>query len=134
MGNVVSLVRERPLDAWLALGGVLAAASVPLYVFLPSGSIRNFGGTPSPTACMWVQTVAAGDALVAFLAWEALRSGSVETKRLAARAIGVYNLLHMGSFINGHLNHVPSPQGLGVPVASLILGSAASAYWGWLGK
>lgn len=132
MGQFFSNLRENPINFWLGVCGILAGVSVPLYLKRPDAAIINFGGTPTPTSRFWIQTVAGGDALIAFLCFEALRSGSPATKQLVAKSIGVYNAFHMGAFINGHLKHEPQPQGLGVSVVSLIIGSAASLYWGFL--
>lgn len=46
---------------------VLTSMSVFLYVFLPDGTAKFFGGQPTPTTNFWVTIAGGGDSLVAFL-------------------------------------------------------------------
>lgn len=133
MGKALSTLRERPLDCWLAAYGLLAAVSVPLYLLSPDGTIASFGGKTTPTSRTWVQTVAAGDALFAYLCLEAVcGDASLDTKRMVARAVGVYTVFHMGAFIHGHVVHEPQPRGMAFPLTCLLGCGAASLYWGCL--
>lgn len=132
MGAVLSKLRAAGgANVWFAVSAAAALASVPLYALWPDGAIRHFGGTPTPTSRFWVQAVAAGDALCGAMCLQALLSPRGGEKASLARLVGLYNLAHMAAFLHGHHHHERHPGGAGPYVASLIVGTAAAAWFGW---
>jgi hypothetical protein len=78
---------------------------------VPYGTSLYFG-TPKSSAfhsAFWVRIVAAGDVLVAYLAYVAARSHSAEIRTLAVRGIGLYSFFHFSSFLYGHSSEFPMP-------------------------
>lgn len=118
--------------AYMAVCGTLAFVSVPLYVFVPFGTAQNFSGgdmAPMPREqAWWVQTVAAGDLLVAYLCWVAFwqHKNRVVTT-LVMRGVAVYTLLHMLAFWRGAVLAGKSVATYAVSVAIVL---AALAAWG----
>mmetsp|Transcript_8882 Transcript_8882/g.20361 ORF Transcript_8882/g.20361 Transcript_8882/m.20361 type:complete len:135 (-) Transcript_8882:1807-2211(-) len=119
----------RAVDFWLGATGILSGISVPLYLFVPHGTVKHFGGEVSGTAAMWCTTVAAGDALCSYLSYHGIRAKTTEAKRLCIRSVGIYALLHMGIFHYGHTVLDPQPnKWQHIPAVAMSL--AALCYWG----
>lgn len=98
-----SLMRSQKVLSWLMiLNAVTPLASVPLYFCLPFGTVKFWGGSSDNAhAAFWCQIVAAGDLLVAYLWFTALRSnfnGCGEVRRVIIRGQGLYCLFHFLAF------------------------------------
>jgi hypothetical protein len=95
---------------FLAVNGVLAAVSVPLYIIVPSGTSAMFhprGDRIAADQRWWVQTVAAGDALVAAVALFGVQYGHRDAiiRRFCLASTAMYNFLHMSAFAAGKFVH-----------------------------
>lgn len=119
-----------PLNFFLGMTSLVSATSSFLYLTDPRKALVKLGGKPSPSALVLVQVVASGEALVSYLCLEGLFSQIPESRRMVVRAIGVYNLFHMGAFWWGHHKHVKNPKGTGVLLFGLIAGTASSIWYG----
>ena len=96
----------------------------------PAHTIIYFGGIPTPSAELWVQALASGDAIVAYLCFAGLKAPA-QQKKLIIRANGVYTLVHMGAFLRGNYREA-HPNGIGFYVVSLIVGAITTAWWGFI--
>ena len=110
-------------------GGVAALGSSLLYLFVPDGTVKFFGGVPTPTTNTWIPVVAAGDILCAYLLFEAARTSSAEVKRLGVRGLGLYMAFHLGAFVRGHLYSEPQPPHMLAIYASMALGTIPFVLW-----
>lgn len=111
-------------------GWLLPLPSILLYVTVPSGTVAYFGGKPTPSASFWCSLAASGDAVVSVLCFAALRSKSLEVRKLVLRSNVVYSFFHFGAFWYHHTYTEPHPKGgYGYPVA-MALSVAACAKWG----
>merc|ERR1712062_86443 len=77
--------------------------SVPLYVFMPVGSVKNFEGEPTPSATFWAMMNGAGDAAFALTAWKAFHCKSCCQRKEYLDIMTIYSVMHMGSFLYNHL-------------------------------
>jgi hypothetical protein len=68
------------LDRYFLLNSFLPGISVIGYLGFPEGTIRYFGGQPTPTAAAWCRIMGAGDALIAYMSYYASQSKSKEVK------------------------------------------------------
>lgn len=109
---------------------MISAASSYVYLTEPKKSLIKLGGQPSPSAVVLVQVIASGEALVSYLCLEGLLSQIPETRRMIVRAVGVYNLFHMGAFWWGHHKHVRNPKGTGMLIFGLLMGTMTSLWYG----
>ncbi|RPB12495.1 hypothetical protein P167DRAFT_558793 [Morchella conica CCBAS932] len=128
--NTLCIFSPTPLNLYLGLTSLVSATSSLLYLTSPSASLAKLGGTPSPSALVLVQVVASGEALVSYLCLEGLFSQIPESRRLVVRAIGVYNLFHMGAFWWGHRRYVRNPKGAGMLAMGLAVGTVTSLWYG----
>ena len=104
--NLRDMATDTLFRAYMALGGTLAAVSVPLYVFVPFGTAQTFSGGDMPPMpreqAWWVQTVAAGDMMVAYMCWVAFwRYKDTALRATIMRGVSLYTVLHMAAFARG---------------------------------
>lgn len=112
--------REWIWNSYFGVNLLGAGASVFLYLLVPAGTVKSFGGSVNnESAASWCSIVAAGDALVSFLAAVALRYRTPESssdhtriRALALTGIGLYCALHGGAFIYS-ARHRPQNFSLG---------------------
>ncbi|CAF3627186.1 unnamed protein product [Rotaria sp. Silwood1] len=119
----------RTIYLWLTV--VLPWFSSLLYLLVPGGTIKYFGGVPTPSAKFWVQVVASGDIVIGFLALAGLKTRNSQVLQLIFQAIGVYNIFHMSTFWFNHLFREAHPAGPSFYISALIISSIACGYWGW---
>lgn len=94
------------MEGWqvfLGFGGLLASISVPMYLFMPVGTSKHFNHRQEPIGrdyAWWVQSVAAGDALIAFIClYGVLADGAdVDKRHFCLSALALYSSLHMFAF------------------------------------
>jgi len=98
----------RFLDGFLIFNCVLVLVSVCGYYLHPAGTITHFGGTPTPSAIVWVRIVASGDLLLAFLMWNAYKAPPA-VQALTVKSMGFYTTFHCGGFLWGHYFVEPQP-------------------------
>jgi len=122
------------LSVLLLLNTFLSAASVPLYMLVPVGAVKNFGGDSSPTALFWCQLVGGGDALMAYLMGWAFFTRSAEVRRNCLRGLGVYCVFHFVGFLRGAYSY-----GQHISTAmivqfwcSLLFSVGVSLWFGWI--
>jgi len=121
--------RNQLFNAICVFGGVAALGSSLIYLFVPDGTVKFFGGIPTPTTNTWIPVVAAGDILCAYLLFEAARTSSAEVKRLGVRGLGLYMAFHLGAFVRGHLYSEPQPLQMLAIYASMALGTVPFVLW-----
>lgn len=119
-----------PLNIYFGMTSLISAASSYAYLSSPQQSLVKLGGAPSPSALILVQVIASGEALVSYLCLEGLLSQTPESRRIIVRAVGVYNLFHMGAFWWGHHKHVRNPKGTGMLAFGLLAGTLTSLWYG----
>lgn len=120
--------RRHSCDIWLALMGILSLCSVPLYLLAPAGSVQQFGGdVRNSTASFWCSTVAAGDAVCAYLCHVTLRLNAkteIKSRQTMCRAIGLYCTLHFFCFFYGTWLLDPQPCHVWLPLLATCVVSA----------
>ena len=114
---------------WLTM--ILPWFSSLLYLFVPDGTIRYFGGIPTPSGEFWVQVVASGDIVIGFLALSGLKTRNSEVLKLIFRAICVYNIFHISTFWYNHTFREPHPSGSTFYIVLSIISVIACGWWGW---
>lgn len=119
-----------PLNIYFGMTSLISAGSSYVYLTEPEKSLIKLGGRPSPSAVILVQVIASGEALVSYLCLEGLFSQIPESRRMIMRAVGVYNLFHMGAFWWGHHKHVRNPKGTGMLLFGLLVGTMTSLWYG----
>ncbi len=118
-------------NAYFVGGMLFPLSSAPLYLFVPSGTVKFFGGKPTPSAAFWCSLAAGGDILFAYLCYTAWRSKSLEVRKLVFRANAIFRIFHFGGFLFHHLFTEPHPAGYGVGYAvAMTLGLLAGFVWG----
>lgn len=128
--------RQPLTTAKKAYFGSLAITPLPsilLYVLSPAGTVKFFGGVPSPSSRFWCSIAASGDALVSYLAWYVLLSGGVsrEIEKLVVRGTAIYAMFHFGGFFFWHLRgEEPHPMGPAMYVGGLAGSLAGLIAWG----
>ena len=106
--TTLGIWRRRIWITYLLMNAVGAGLSVFLYLIVPAGSVKFFGGDQtSLSAASWCSIVGAGDLLVSFLAFVALllrltRHASV-MMIVAMIGIGLYSVFHSGAYLYSHL-------------------------------
>eukprot|EP01089_Gocevia_fonbrunei_P007418 TRINITY_DN1853_c0_g1_i2.p1 TRINITY_DN1853_c0_g1~~TRINITY_DN1853_c0_g1_i2.p1 ORF type:complete len:155 (-),score=19.49 TRINITY_DN1853_c0_g1_i2:41-505(-) len=118
------------LNIFFLFNALGAGLSVPLYLLLPKGTVEFFGGIYSPSTVLWVRGTGAGDALLSYISFYGAFTDNILVKKYLIRALGLYNILHFGSFLISHYYIQPSlSDGLLLFVWSGFLDSFAAAVW-----
>jgi hypothetical protein len=132
--NSSTSISSRLLNAFFLAGAVLPLPSIFLYVFLSTGTVEYFNGTPSATAAFWCSTNAAADATIAFLCWNALLTTRVEIKVLVLRAFAIYAVFHWGAFWywSDHGDNPHPALLLSVYPFAILTSLVACLWWGFL--
>ncbi|PWW73928.1 hypothetical protein C7212DRAFT_353544 [Tuber magnatum] len=120
------------LNLYLGSNALISLSTAYFYLTSPTASIVKLGGRPSPTSTVLTQLLASGEALVSYLCLEGLFSSNNEMRAMVVRGVGIYTLIHMGTFWWGHKKHVKNPKGAGTFVGGLLLGAGVGAWWGIL--
>ncbi|PUU80044.1 hypothetical protein B9Z19DRAFT_1124108 [Tuber borchii] len=126
------LPEASPLNIYLGSNALISLSTAYFYLTSPQPSIVKLGGKPSPTSTVLTQLLASGEALVSYLCLEGLFSDSSEMRAMVVRGVGIYTLIHMGTFWWGHKKHVENPKGAGTFISSLVVGAGVGVWWGLL--
>ena len=129
MNSQRSLTRLQRLYFWA--GVLLPLPSICLYVFSPSGTVKHFGGTSSPSADFWCTLAASGDAWVSIMFYSVLKNPSnLVLRQSVLWGNAIYSLFHFGGFLRAHYKMEPHPSGPYMYIGSIIISWAAYLAWG----
>lgn len=117
---------------YLWVGFLTPIPSIALYVLVPGGTVKHFGGQISNSSKFWCSLTASGDAVIAYLMLTGIldKGKNPWLFKLIVRSSFLYSIFHFGGFWYWHTFGEKHPQGAAMYPTALAMCLAALIAWG----